>query len=69
MRKGVGRIDDYALPINTRMVTVEKSRDDREGQMVFTLMPDYTYKIGPVPETESTIKLDTPNSTWMCWKL
>ena len=50
------------LPMNTRMVTVEKSRDDREGhQMVFTLMPDYTYKIGPVPETDNTVKMDTPN--------
>ena len=50
------------LPMNTRMVTVEKSRDDREGhKMVFSLMPDYTYKIGPVPETDHTVKMDTPN--------
>ena len=44
------------------MVTVEKSRDDREGQqMVFTLMHDYTYKIGPVPEPEGKVKIDSPN--------
>ena len=50
------------LPMNTRMVTVEKSRDDREGhKMVFSLMPDYTYKIGPIPETDHTVKDDTPN--------
>ena len=63
MRKvSLEELMNYALPVNTRMVTVEKSRDDREGhQMVFTLMPDYTYKIGPVPETENTVKLDTPN--------
>ncbi|MDG1712920.1 MAG: hypothetical protein P8H21_03570, partial [Woeseiaceae bacterium] len=24
-------------------------------------MPDYTYKIGPVPDSEMTIKSDTPN--------
>ncbi len=53
---------NYCLPLNTRMVSVEKSRDDREGQqMVFSLMPDFTYKIGPVPETEMTVKPDTPN--------
>ena len=63
MRKvSLEELMSLSLPINTRMVTVEKSRDDREGhQMVFTLMPDYTYKIGPVPETESTVKFDTPN--------
>ena len=63
MRKvSLDELMSLSLPINTRMVTVEKSRDDREGhQMVFTLMPDYTYKIGPVPETESTVKFDTPN--------
>ena len=63
MRKvSLEELMNYALPVNTRMVTVEKSRDDREGQqMVFTLMPDYTYKIGPVPETEATVKFDTPN--------
>ena len=56
------KLMERGLPMNTRMVSVEKSRDDREGQqMVFSLMPDYTYKIGPVPETDMTIKSDTPN--------
>lgn len=50
------------LAFNSRVITVEKSRDDREGQrMVFTLMPDYTYQIGPVPDTDNTIKPNTPN--------
>jgi len=63
MRKvSLDELMSLSLPINTRMVTVEKSRDDREGQqMVFSLLPDYTYKIGPVPETETTVKFDTPN--------
>ena len=64
MRKvGLDEIDGAkGLPINTRVVSVEKSRDDREGQqMVFSLMSDYTYKIGPVPDTNTTIKMDTPN--------
>ncbi len=63
MRKvSLDELMELSLPLNTRMVSVEKSRDDREGQrMVFSLMPDYTYKIGPVPETEHTIKTDTPN--------
>ena len=53
---------ESALPINTRIVTVEKSRDDREGQkMVFSLLPDYTYAIGPVPDKENTVKDNTPN--------
>ena len=63
MRKaGLEELMELQLPINTRMVTVEKSRDDREGQqMVFTLMHDYTYKIGPVPEPEGKVKIDSPN--------
>ena len=63
MRKaGLEELMELQLPINTRMVTVEKSRDDREGhQMVFTLMPDYTYKIGPIPDLDTVVKLDTPN--------
>ncbi len=63
MRKvSLEELMELALPLNTRMVSVEKSRDDREGhKMVFSLMPDYTYKIGPIPETEHTIKMDTPN--------
>ena len=63
MRKvSLEELMELSLPLATRMVTVEKSRDDREGQkMVFSLMPDYTYKIGPVPETEHTVKTDSPN--------
>jgi hypothetical protein len=63
MRKvSLEELMNYSLPINTRMVSVEKSRDDREGhQMVFSLMSDYTYKIGPVPETDNTIRSDSPN--------
>ncbi len=63
MRKvNLEELMELSLPMNTRMVSVEKSRDDREGQqMVFSLMPDYTYKIGPVPETEMTVKSDSPN--------
>ena len=35
-----------SLPSSTRLITVEKSRDDREGQkMTFTLKGDYTYEI------------------------
>ena len=42
---------ELGLAFNSRIVTIEKSRDDREGQrMVFSLLPDYTYKIEPVPE-------------------
>jgi hypothetical protein len=53
---------EMAAPFNSRIVTVEKSRDDREGQkMLFSLLPDYTYTIGPVPETKDTVKDSTPN--------
>jgi hypothetical protein len=51
-----------AAPFNSRIVTVEKSRDDRDGQkMLFSLLPDYTYTIGPVPENKNTVKDSTPN--------
>jgi len=50
-----------SVGFNSRLITVEKSRDDREGQrMVFSLMPDYTYLIGPAPEQEGAYKPDTP---------
>ena len=50
-----------SVGFNSRLITVEKSRDDREGQrMVFSLMPDYTYLIGPAPEQEGSYKPDTP---------
>jgi len=53
---------EMGVPINSRLITVEKSRDGREGhRMVFSLMGDFTYKIGEVPETENTVKLPTPN--------
>ena len=63
MRKaGLEELVELGLSANTRVVNVEKSRDDREGQqMVFSLMSDYTYKIGPVPEIENKVKIDTPN--------
>jgi hypothetical protein len=42
---------ELGLRENTRMVTVEKSRDDREGQtMAFSLKSDYTYQIAPMPK-------------------
>ena len=53
---------EMGVPVNSRIITVEKSRDDREGhQMVFSLLGDFTYKISEVPETENTVKLPTPN--------
>ena len=59
---GVKELAETNLQFGTRIVTVEKSRDDREGQrMAFSLLPDYTYAIGPVPVTEKTVKSNTPN--------
>ena len=50
------QLAELSLSDNTRVVTVEKSRDDREGQeMAFSLLPDYTYQIGPVPEKENKV--------------
>ena len=44
-------IVERGLYPNSRCVTVEKSRDDREGkQMVFRLMKDFTYQIRHLPE-------------------
>jgi hypothetical protein len=44
-------IAERGLYPNSRCVTVEKSRDDREGkQMVFHLMKDFTYQIRHLPE-------------------
>ena len=34
---------------------------ERGTRWCFSLMPDYTYKIGPIPETDHTVKMDTPN--------
>ena len=37
---------EFSVQSDTRLITVEKSRDEREGQqMLFKLMPDYTYVI------------------------
>ncbi len=57
MQKLEGKqLAELGLPDNTRIVTVEKSRDDREGQeMAFALLPDYTYQIEPVPEKDSKV--------------
>ena len=53
---------EMGVPVSSRLITVEKSRDDREGhQMIFSLMGDFTYKISEVPETENTVKFPTPN--------
>jgi len=62
MRKlGMEELMTLQLAFNSRIITVEKSRDDREGQrMIFTLMQDYTYQIGPVPDTDNTVKPNTP---------
>ena len=55
---------ELGLTESTRVVTIEKSRDDREGQrMGFALLPDYTYQIEPVPEAEST---DRRARCWTC---
>ena len=48
------------LPANTRLITVEKSRDDREGQkMTFTLRKDYTYEINEL-RPQTVLRGDTP---------
>ena len=50
---------ERGLSSSSRIIVVEKSRDDRETQaMAFSLMPDYTYQIGPVPDKDSN--LNTP---------
>jgi len=47
---------ELGLKENTRSVTVEKSRDDREGQeMVFALLEDYTYQIEPMPQKKKKV--------------
>jgi hypothetical protein len=58
----VDKTVEMGVPASSRLITVEKSRDDREGhQMIFSLMGDFTYKISEVPETENTVKFPTPN--------
>ena len=57
MQKVEGKqLAELGLPANTRIVTVEKSRDDREGQeMAFALLSDCTYRVEAVPEKEEKI--------------
>ena len=53
---------EMGLNANSRLVTVEKSREDREGErMIFTLKADFTYDISPAPERADEVRLDTPN--------
>ena len=53
---------EMGLTANSRLVTVEKSREDREGErMIFTLKADFTYDISPAPERADEVRLDTPN--------
>jgi len=53
---------EMGLTANSRLVSVEKSREDREGlNMIFTLLPDYTYSISPAPERTEEVVVDTPN--------
>ena len=50
------------IAANSRLVTVEKSRDDREGlRMLFTLLPDYTYSVTPAPDPADIVRVDNPN--------
>jgi len=58
----MGDAAEMGLSANSRLVSVEKSREDREGlRMIFTLLPDYTYSISPAPERTEEVRLDTPN--------
>jgi hypothetical protein len=53
---------EMGIPVSSRLITVEKSRDDREGhQMVFSLMADFSYKISEVPVLETSVKFPTAN--------
>ena len=55
------QIAELGISFNSRIITVEKSREGREGQrQVFSLLQDYTYKIEPVPEPKDT-SMDGPN--------
>ena len=54
------QIAELGISFNSRIITVEKSREGREGQrQVFSLLQDYTYKIEPVPEQKDTL-MDGP---------
>ena len=53
-------IVEFGLAPQSRIVEVEKSRDDREGQrLVFRLMHDFTYLIGHMKRVETGVQ--TPN--------
>jgi len=60
MRKGTNEeLLARQLSANSRILSVEKSRDDREGmEMVFTLLPDFTYQIQHLPPR---VAANTPN--------
>ena len=66
MRKlSVTDIAEMGVTANSRLVSVEKSREDREGlRMIFTLLPDYTYSISPAPDRTEEVVIDTPNKTY-----
>lgn len=56
------QIAELGIPPNSRLITVEKSRDDREGtQMLFTLLPDFTYRISAAPEPKEMAVVASPN--------
>ena len=53
-------IVEFGLAPQSRIVEVEKSRDDREGQkLIFRLMPDFTYLIGHMKRISTGVL--TPN--------
>ena len=57
------QIAELGIPPNSRLITVEKSRDDREGnRMLFTLLPDFTYRIGAAPEPKDVQVANSPNA-------
>ena len=54
---------EMGITANSRLVSVEKSREDREGlRMIFTLLPDYTYSITPAPDNADEVRVDTPGN-------
>ena len=56
------QIAELGIPYNSRVVTIDKSRDDREGHhMLFSMLPDFTYKIGQLPKSPKELTINTPN--------
>ena len=50
------QIVEFGLAPQSRIVEVEKSRDDREGhRLVFHLLPDFTYQIGHMKRESSPV--------------